>query len=140
VTSGRKTPYVALLLPGIVGFLLAAITEDGARMIQIAVFGATVSYVLMLVSHIVLRFREPDLERPYRTPGGVVTTGVGLVLAVAAVVAVFFVDEVAAAIVAGVFLLFMAYYWFYSRHRLVADAPEEEFEAVEKAEAELAGS
>jgi ethanolamine permease len=59
---------------------------------------------------------------------------------VAAVVAVFFVDEVAAAIVAGVFLLFMAYYWFYSRHRLVADAPEEEFEAVEKAEAELAGS
>jgi len=140
VTGGRKTPYVALLLPGIVGFLLAAITEDGARMIQIAVFGATVSYVLMLVSHIVLRFREPDLERPYRTPGGVVTTGVGLVLAVAAVVAVFFVDEVAAAIVAGVFLLFMAYYWFYSRHRLVADAPEVEFEAVEKAEAELAGS
>jgi len=59
---------------------------------------------------------------------------------VAAVVAVFFVDEVAAAIVAGVFLLFLAYYWFYSRHRLVADAPEEEFEAVERAEAELAGS
>ncbi len=45
-------------------------------MINIAVFGATVSYVLMMVSHIVLRIREPELERPYRTPGGVVTTAV----------------------------------------------------------------
>jgi ethanolamine permease len=140
VTGGRKTPYLALLVPGLIGFLLAAITEDGARMIQIAVFGATVSYVLMTLSHIVLRYREPNLERPYRTPGGVVTTGVAFVLAVAAVVAVFFVDETAAAIVAGVFVAALAYFWFYSRHRLVADAPEEEFEAIERAEAELAGS
>ena len=140
VTGGRKTPYVALLVPGLIGFALAAITEDGARMIQIAVFGATVSYVLMTLSHIVLRYREPELERPYRTPGGVVTTGVAFVLAVAAVVAVFFVDETAALIVAGVFVAALAYFWFYSRHRLVADAPEEEFEAIERAEAELAGS
>jgi ethanolamine permease len=138
-TSSRKTPYVALLIPGAVGFLLAAITEDGAKMINIAVFGATVSYVLMTLSHIVLRRREPDLERPYRTPGGVATTGVAFVLAVAAVIATFFVDEEAAGITAGVFLLAIAYFWFYSRHRLVADAPEEEFASVEKAESELAG-
>ena len=146
VTTGRRTPHIALIVPGAVGFLLAAIyaeatspAEAGARMIQIAVFGATVSYVLMMVSHIVLRSREPELERPYRTPGGVATTGVALVLAIAAVVAVFFVDETAALITAAVFLAHMAYFWFYSRHRLVADAPEEEFEAIEKAEAELAG-
>ena len=70
VTSGRRVPHIALIVPGVIGFLLAAITEDGARMIQIAVFGATVSYVLMLLSHIVLRRKEPDLERPYTTPGG----------------------------------------------------------------------
>jgi ethanolamine permease len=140
VTSGRRTPTLALLIPGLVGFLLAAITEDGAILINIAVFGATISYVLMMVSHIVLRRREPDLERPYRTPGGVVTTGIALVLAVAAVVATFFVDEKAAGIAAAVLLAHLAYFWFYSRHRLVADAPEEEFEAIERAEAELAGS
>jgi ethanolamine permease len=140
VTGTRKTPYVALLVPGIVGFLLAAITEDGAKMINIAVFGATVSYVLMLLSHIVLRRKEPGLNRPYTTPGGVATTGVGLVLACAAVVATFFVDEAAAGITAGIFLVAVAYFWFYSRHRLVADAPEEEFEAIERAESELAGS
>jgi ethanolamine permease len=139
VTGGRRTPYIALLVPGAIGFLLAAITEDGATMINIAVFGATVSYVLMNVSHIVLRFREPELERPYRTPGGVATTGVAALLSVAAVIATFFVDEKAAGITAAVFVAFMVYFLVYSRHRLVADAPEEEFEAIERAEAELAG-
>jgi ethanolamine permease len=139
VTSKRKTPHIALIVPGVIGFLLAAITEDGAKMINIAVFGATVSYVLMMISHIVLRRREPDLERPYVTPGGTLTTGVALVLAMAAVVATFFVDEEAAGITAIIFLVAVAYFWFFSRHRLIADAPEEEFEAIQRAEAELAG-
>jgi ethanolamine permease len=140
VTSGRRVPHVALIVPGLIGFLLAAITEDGARMIQIAVFGATVSYVLMLLSHIVLRRTEPGLERPYTTPGGIVTSGVGLVLAVTAVIAVFFVDEKAAFITLGVYLLAALYFALYSRHHLVAQAPEEEFAALAQAESELAGS
>jgi len=140
VTSGRKVPTIALILPGIVGFLLAAITEDGATMINIAVFGATVSYVLMMLSHIVLRSREPDLERPYRTPGGTATSGVALVLAVLAVVATFLVDEKAALITLGAYAAAALYFFAYSRHHLVASAPEEEFEAITKAESELAGS
>jgi ethanolamine permease len=140
VTSSRKVPWLALLVPAAVGFLLAAITEDGATMINIAVFGATVSYVLMMLSHIVLRSREPDLERPYRTPGGTLTTGVALVLAVAAVVATFLVDTTAALITLGVYALAALYFAVYSRHHLVASAPEEEFDAISKAERELAGS
>ncbi|MDP1850606.1 MAG: ethanolamine permease [Solirubrobacteraceae bacterium] len=137
VTSGRRVPHIALILPGIVGFLLAAITEDGARMIQIAVFGATVSYVLMLLSHIILRRKEPDLARPYTTPGGTLTSGIGLVLAIAAVIAVFFVDETAALITLAVYLLAALYFGLYSRHHLVAQAPEEEFAALAQAESEL---
>jgi ethanolamine permease len=137
VTGRRKTPWIALIVPATIGFLLAAITQDGALMINIAVFGATVSYVLMMVSHILLRRREPDLERPYRTPGGTATTGVALVLACAAVVATFFVDVKAAFITALVFAAFMAYFLVYSRHHLVASAPEEEFAAIQSAESEL---
>jgi ethanolamine permease len=138
VTSGRRVPAVALVVPGLIGFALAAITEDGATMINIAVFGATVSYVLMMLSHILLRRNEPDLERPYRTPGGTATSGVALVLAAAAVVATFFVDEKAAAITLGVYLLAALYFGLYSRHHLVAQAPEEEFAALAQAESELA--
>ncbi|PXY21953.1 ethanolamine permease [Prauserella flavalba] len=136
-TGRRKTPYLALLVPGTIGFVLAAATQDGALLINIAVFGATVSYVLLNLSHIVLRVREPDLERPYRTPGGVVTTGIALVLAVAAVIATFLVDKVAAAITAAIFVAAVGYFWFYSRHRLVAAAPEEEFAVIASAEHEL---
>jgi ethanolamine permease len=140
VTGGRKVPFIALIVPAVVGFLLAAITEDGATMINIAVFGATVSYVLMNLSHIVLRSREPDLERPYRTPGGTLTSGVALVLAVLAVIATFLVDEKAALITLAVYAAAALYFFVYSRHHLVAAAPEEEFEAIEKAERELAGA
>ena len=126
--------------PRLVGFLLAAITEDGATMINIAVFGATVSYVLMNLSHIVLRRREPDLERPYRTPGGTLTSGVALVLAALAVVATFLVDEQAALITLGVYAVAALYFFVYSRHHLVSSAPEEEFAAIESAERELTGA
>jgi ethanolamine permease len=139
VTGSRRTPWVALVVPGVIGFILS-ITGDGARLLNIAVFGATISYALMMLSHIVLRRREPNLERPYRTPGGTATSGVALVLAVLAVIATFIVDVRAAFITLGVYALFLAYFGLYSRNHLVAQAPEEEFATIERAESELAGS
>jgi ethanolamine permease len=56
------------------------------------------------------------------------------------VIAVFSVDEKAAFITLGVYLLAALYFALYSRHHLVAQAPEEEFAALAQAESELAGS
>lgn len=137
LTSRRKAPYLGLLIPGAIGFGLAAATGDGGRMLNVAVFGATISYALMALSHLVLRRREPELPRPYRTPGGMVTSGVAFVLALSALVATFLVDQDAAVIALGVYGVALAYFTFYSRHRLVAAAPEEEFAALAAAEAEL---
>ncbi len=39
----------------------------------------------------------------------------------------------------GVYALAALYFGVYSRHHLVASAPEEEFDSITKAEAELAG-
>ncbi|MFI5982814.1 ethanolamine permease [Streptomyces sp. NPDC051555] len=137
LTSRRKAPYLGLVIPGAIGFALAAATGDGERMLNIAVFGATISYALMALSHIVLRRREPNLERPYRTPGGMVTSTVAFVLALSALVATFLVDKDAAFIALAVYAVALAYFAFYSRHHLVASAPEEEFAALAAAEAEL---
>ncbi|MEU7027435.1 ethanolamine permease [Streptomyces sp. NPDC046275] len=137
LTSRRKSPYLGLLIPGAIGFALAAGTGNGARMLNIAVFGATISYALMALSHIVLRRREPGLARPYRTPGGVLTSSVAFVLALSALVATFLVDREAALIALAVYVIALAYFAFYSRHHLVAKAPEEEFAALAAAEAEL---
>jgi len=46
----------------------------------------------------------------------------------------------AALITLGVYLLATLYFALYSRHHLVAQAPEEEFAALAQAEAELVGS
>ncbi|SHG40615.1 ethanolamine permease [Geodermatophilus nigrescens] len=133
VTNARKAPVLALLVPGAIGFALS-LTGQGAMLLNMAVFGATVSYVLMMVSHIVLRRREPSLPRPYRTPGGTLTTGVALVLAAAAVVATFLVDREAALWTLAAYVVFLAWFALYSRHHLVASAPEEEFELLAEAE------
>ena len=136
VTNSRKAPTLALIVPGIIGFVLS-LTGRGELLLNMAVFGAALSYVLMMVSHIVLRIREPEMRRPYRTPGGVITTGFALVIAVIAVIATFLVDVVAALCCLGVFALFMLYFGLYSRHHLVANSPDEEFAALAAAEEEV---
>ena len=136
VTGRRKTPTLALIVPGVIGFVMAVLNE-GDLLILVAVFGATISYVMMTLAHIILRIKEPDLERPYRTPGGVVTTGIACVLAVVALIAGFLVDTRVLFITAGIYVIALAYFGLYSRHHIVATAPEEEFELIESAESEL---
>ena len=136
ITNSRKAPTLALLVPGVLGFMLS-LTGQGALLINITVFGAALSYVLITASHIVLRCREPHMERPYKTPGGIVTTGVAMLIAIVAVVATFLVDIVAALCCLGVFGAFMLYFAVYSRHRLVAASPDEEFAAIARAQEDL---
>lgn len=136
VTNSRKAPTLALIVPGIIGFALS-LTGHGDLLLNMAVFGAALSYVLMMVSHIVLRVREPNMPRPYRTPGGIATTGFALIVAVLAVIATFLVNPVAAGLCLAVFAAFMVYFALYSRHRLVANSPDEEFAMLAEAESEL---
>jgi ethanolamine permease len=62
VTNSRKAPTLALIVPGAIGFALS-LTGQGALLLNMAVFGAALSYVLMMVSHIALRRREPNMRR-----------------------------------------------------------------------------
>ena len=136
LTNKNKAPYLAIIIPGIIGFLLS-LTKEGDSLILIAVFGATISYVLILLSHIKLRLSKPDMPRPYKTPGGIITSSIALVLAVAAVVAGFVVNPKVWFIAAGIYVVFIAYFLFYSRYHLVKGTPEEEFANIKAAEQEL---
>ena len=113
-----------------IGFVLS-LTGEGDLLILIAVFGATISYVLMMMSHIKLRFSRPNLARPYKTPGGIVTSSIALVLACAAVVAGLMVNPKVWCLAALIYGLFILYYLLYSRHHLVEGTPEQEFASIE---------
>jgi ethanolamine permease len=146
ITGGRRTPWLALTVPAVLGWLLVFIynrideTTAIPNLVQISVFGALITYVLMMASFIVLRRREPDLPRAYRAPGGETTAGIALILAAIAMgSAIWYTEASRWTLLAtiGVILLGLVYFAVYSRHRLVAEAPEEEFALIEAAEEEL---
>ncbi|RJS91860.1 ethanolamine permease [Salinisphaera sp. Q1T1-3] len=136
LTSSRKAPTWALVVPGVLGFL-ASLSGAGDRMLAMAVVGATLSYALMAFSHIRLRLRQPNLNRPYRTPGGMVTSVIALVLALVALTGVFAFDPRAFGYTIILFAIGGAWYVFYSRHHLVAKSAEEEFALLARAEESL---
>jgi ethanolamine permease len=136
VTNRNKAPVLALVVPGLIGFGLS-LTGQGDLLILVAVFGATLSYVLMMAAHVTLRLKRPDLPRAYSTPGGIVTSSVALVLAVVALVAGFLVDPRVVVGAAAIYGLLVAYFALYSRHHLVSGTPEEEFAAIKAAQDSL---
>ncbi len=148
-TNRHHAPHWALVLPAILGYLVIVVLDrvrdaEGLAtpdlLMQMAVFAALLSYAMMLISHFVLRRREPDRPRPYRTPGYPLTPALALALVVLASTSTLFYGGAARFAVSGtalVLLLGLAYFALVSRHRLVASAPEEEAALIAAAEREL---
>ena len=136
LTNERKAPVWALAIPAALGFLIS-LTSEGDLIIAMAVVGATISYALMALSHILLRIKHPDMHRPYKTPGGVFTSSICLVLAVIALTGVYAFDPRAFSYTIVLYVIGALYYFLYSKNHLVAKTPEEEFEMLAAAEDEL---
>ncbi|WP_027882722.1 ethanolamine permease [Meiothermus rufus] len=144
VVSQYHTPHYALTLGAVVGFLLCVLISVfsesvGAALLNMAVFGAVISYAMVMFAYIRLAHSRPDLPRPYRSPLGVPGAWVGAILALVCLAATFAVESYRPGVVGtAVFVvLMMAYYWFYSRFRLVAKAPEEEAALIAEAQREI---
>ena len=116
---------------------MVLVMRDGSLILNVAVFGACVSYALMNLSHILLRKKYPNMARGYKTPGGVVTTSIAFVLSCIAIVSTFFVDVVAASCALCVMAVGVVYFTVYAKRHLVTNAPEEEYAALNAAELEL---
>ncbi len=148
ITHGtRKTPHVAMLAGALVALVLmfavwftVGAAEGsaiiGGTLLNMAVFGAMLSYIMQALSYIILKRTHPHIERPYKSPFGVV--GAGLTIVIAIVTLGFQLsDPTYRAGVIGVaiwFALGIVYFAIAGRHKLVL-SPEEEF-ALSKGEAE----
>lgn len=86
VNENTKTPVVALIVNLVVG-LIVLFTGRTADIILISVFGALTLYIMSSAAVIKLRFSEPELARPYKTPLYPLTPILALVLAIVATVA-----------------------------------------------------
>ena len=78
----RYTPYVAIILFGVIAAALVAPGSISA-LADLYAFGAMISFTVAHVSVVALRFKMPDAERPWRTPINIPFRGTSLpVLAV----------------------------------------------------------
>ncbi|MFJ6651527.1 amino acid permease [Microbacterium sp. NPDC091313] len=140
LTGKRQTPWVALVVGAVIGFValvvldvLASLNEGagalaGAIVLNIAVWGAVVAYLLQMISFILLRRKYPNAVRPYRSPWGV--TGAVVAIAIAALIFLGFLLNPtflpAIVAIAIVYAILLVGFGVYFRHRLVL-SPEEEY-------------
>lgn len=134
VTSARhQTPVRALVSGSALGLAAALLiysfgqtSEVGAILLNMAVFGAVVAYILQMASFLILRKKK--LERPYVSPLGIVGAWIAIVIALITLATLFWNPDYNKGVwgAAVWFALGIAYFAFYARKRLIL-TPEEEF-------------
>ena len=138
--SRRKTPVRALVVGSLLG-LVAALAiylsgqkgAVGAVLLNMAVFGAVIAYILQMASFILLRVKFPAIERPYVSPLGLTGAVAAAGIAGVTLVTLFLNPDYNRSVVGAAvwFLLGIAYFAFYARRRLIR-SPEEEFALLHK--------
>jgi ethanolamine permease len=140
MTHGKhRVPHVALYAGSLIGFAVmlcvwfTAGSERGGAVIggtllNMAVFGAMISYAMQALSFILLRVKRPQMERPYRSPFGIPGAVITLILSLLTLSfqlqdPVYRLGVYAAA---AWYALGLLYFAMIGRHRLIL-SPEEEF-------------
>ncbi len=140
VTGKRQTPVTALVVGAVIGIVLlivvdrtaaiggAAANIAGSVVLNIAIWGAVVSYIMQMISFVILRRRFPNAKRPYKSPTGVVGAVVAGVIAAVIFVAFLFNPgyQIAIAAIAIVYVVGLLLFALIGRKSLVL-SPEEEF-------------
>jgi ethanolamine permease len=136
--STRKTPHVALIVGAAVGYVVALLIEFsdrlfgevpvGAVLLNMAVFGAVIAYIMQMASYILLRRNFPHIDRPYRSPLGSAGAWVAGLIALGTFVSLFLNPDyrICAIGCAAWFLAGLIYFAIHARHHMVL-SPEEEF-------------
>jgi ethanolamine permease len=141
----HKTPHIAMVSGALLGLVVMLIIwfanggggsgetqlgDDiiGTVLLNMAVFGAMLSYIMQGASFILLRRNQPTIERPYISPLG--TPGAAITIVIAAVTLFyqlqdpnFFKGVIWVIVWCAVGILYFA---FVGRHKLIL-SPEEEF-------------
>ena len=132
-SSKHQTPVRALVSGSILGmaaalgiYFFGQNSQVGAILLNMAVFGAVIAYILQMVSFLILR--KKNIERPYVSPLGATGAWIAIVISAATLVVLFLNADYNKGVYGAAiwFALGIAYFAFYARKRLVL-SPEEEF-------------
>jgi len=136
VTGKQQTPWAALLVGAVIGYIALVVIDAtggsaspaGAIVLNIAVWGAMLAYLMQMISFVILRRKFPDMVRPYKSPWGVRGAVVAGIIAFLSFVGFLLNPTFRPAIVAIiiVYVVVFAIFAIWGRHHLVL-SPEEKF-------------
>jgi ethanolamine permease len=140
ITGKRQTPVTALVVGAVIGFVLLIIVDrtaavggaaaniGGSIVLNIAIWGAVVSYIMQMISFVILRRKFPNAKRPYKSPTGIAGAVIAGIIAAVIFVAFLFNPgyQIAIAAIAIVYIIGLIVFGLVGRKRLVL-SPEEEF-------------
>ena len=136
LTGKRQTPWVALLVGAVIGFIALVVVDAtggagstaGAVVLNIAVWGAVLSYLLQMISFVILRRKFPNAKRPYKSPlgiaGAIVAGLISLLIFLGFLLNPTFLPAIIA--VAIVYVVGLGLFALFGRKGLVL-SPEEEY-------------
>jgi ethanolamine permease len=141
LTGKRQTPWVALTVGAVIGFvalvvldILSKVDEEGAGavagaiILNIAVWGAVVAYLLQMISFVILRKKFPNAKRPYVSPwgipGAVIAGVISALIFLGFLLNVTFQPAIIAIVI--VYVLILVGFAVWGRRQLVL-SPEEEY-------------
>jgi ethanolamine permease len=130
----RKTPSWALVLPGLFGSALVGLgpffPESAIpTLVTVSVFGAAISYIIMIVSAIALR-RRKEFVWPLRMFGGEFKAWIALALTVILLLAGAHEHPIAVMYGGFALLLLSVFYFVYGKARVPVRSLEEELKAL----------
>jgi ethanolamine permease len=141
VTNSKNVPLVALIVGAVIGFIalltievLTAVDAEGAGavagavVLNIAVWGAMLAYMMQAVSFLILRRKLPNLNRPYKSPWGVPGAYAAAIIAGISFIG-YLINPGFQTAIAGIvviYVIMLIIFGVYGRHNLVM-SPEEEY-------------
>ena len=108
-----KTPHMAILLVGVINFLLIA-TGSIDYIASVSLISLAICYMIGCLSYMGLKRCCPDLKRPYKAPYGVLGCYVTIVLYL---FMLFFADTIALYTAGILSVLCVIFWYFYTQHK-----------------------
>jgi ethanolamine permease len=141
LTGRTQTPWVSLVIGAALGFIALVVVDylvsldpegagatGGAIVLNIAVWGAVIAYIMQMVSFIILRSKFKNAARPYKSPwgvpGAIIAAVISLLIFVGFLLNPTFTPAIIA--IAVVYVVLLLGFAIYGRTRLVL-SPEEEY-------------
>lgn len=109
-----RTPHIAMIAGGIVGIIALCLSDTG-EVITLSALGAVVMYIISMISLLVLRRKQPAMERPFKVPLYPWFPLIALVLGIVCLAAIVYYNLLMSLVFFGVLALIIIPFMLYRK-------------------------